>query len=90
MGELLTLTGDHKMNSAKLKSMNRIDVLQARDTIMAGLREALAVIQKQNITIAKLQNDVSFLEKEYKSAKYLLAENRKANRARIRADQHLD
>jgi outer membrane murein-binding lipoprotein Lpp len=86
------------MNSAKLKKMNKVvrevGLVEALDSetkvLMAGLREALAVIQKLNTKIATLESDVKFLEGEYKSAQYLLAENRKANRARIRASQHKD
>lgn len=85
------------MNSAKLKKMNTVakevglvEALQESKVLMAGLREALRVIEAQNVKIAKLESDVNFLEKEYKSAKYLLAENRRANRARIRASQHGD
>jgi len=58
--------------------------------LMAGLREGLKIIEQSNMKIAQLESDVAFLEKEYKSAKALLAENRKANRARIRASQHRD
>jgi hypothetical protein len=81
------------MNSAKLKAMNKVvkdaSLIDA-NVLMAGLREALKVIEKQNLKIALLEHDVKFLEGEYKSAQYLLAENRKANRARIRASQHRD
>lgn len=50
---------------------------------MAGLREALTAIEKQDIRIAKLESDVRFLEKEYQSAQAVLAENLRANRARF-------
>lgn len=85
------------MNSAKLKKMNKvvrevglIDTLDESKVLLAGLREALAVIEKQNVKIATLESEIKFLEGEYKSAQYLLAENRKANRARLRASQHRD